>query len=277
MTTGNWDPISVEVSTFLHLLESTKQEQQRELYKARKSGALPKNNLIGRDKYKEFVIQWLRMPSNEHPGTDLYRNISLLSIVGHGGMGKITLLQHAYKDEMTEEFDLKMWVCVSNNFEVKKVIADMLESHQFGIWLVEATEMDKYARGMTGTLGSSLFEELGLYYIGPVKGLNIDDLVTKFQKVKFMPAPGPVPVHVTEKRKCVFVSFYHLQTTYVIWNLGYLILELTRIGLAITSTYVSAFGGFLLENMYKRIKIFDPGGLLSPSRHVPRRSRGLPS
>ncbi|KAH0463427.1 hypothetical protein IEQ34_008009 [Dendrobium chrysotoxum] len=43
-------------------------------------------------------------------------------------MGKTTLLQHVYKDEITKEFDLKMWVCVSNNFDVKKVIADMLES-----------------------------------------------------------------------------------------------------------------------------------------------------
>ncbi|KAI0514232.1 hypothetical protein KFK09_010267 [Dendrobium nobile] len=126
------DKVSAEVSTFLHLLESTKQEQQeqqRELYKARETGSLPRNDLIGRGKDKEFVMQWLRKPSNEHRRTDLYRNISLLSIVGHGGMGKTTLLQHVYEeDEMTEEFDLKMWVCVSNNFDVKKVIADMLQS-----------------------------------------------------------------------------------------------------------------------------------------------------
>ncbi|KAH0467514.1 hypothetical protein IEQ34_004752 [Dendrobium chrysotoxum] len=31
-------------------------------------------------------MQWLRKPSNEHPGTDLYINISLLSVVGHGGI-----------------------------------------------------------------------------------------------------------------------------------------------------------------------------------------------
>ncbi|PKU87400.1 Putative disease resistance protein RGA4 [Dendrobium catenatum] len=43
-------------------------------------------------------------------------------------MGKTTLLQHVYEDEMTKEFDLKMWVCVSNNFDVKKVIADMLST-----------------------------------------------------------------------------------------------------------------------------------------------------
>ncbi|KAH0455060.1 hypothetical protein IEQ34_016984 [Dendrobium chrysotoxum] len=55
-------------------------------------------------------------------------NISLLSTVGKGGMGKTTPLKHVYEDEMTEEFDLKMWVYVSINFDAKKVIADMLES-----------------------------------------------------------------------------------------------------------------------------------------------------
>ncbi|XP_020675206.2 putative disease resistance protein RGA4, partial [Dendrobium catenatum] len=86
------------------------------------------NDLIGRGKDKEFVVQWLRNLSNEPRTTDLYGNISLLSIVGHGGMGKTTLLQHVYEDEITKEFDLKMWVCVSNNFDVKKVIADMLST-----------------------------------------------------------------------------------------------------------------------------------------------------
>ena len=55
---------------------------------------------------------------------------------------------------------------------------------------------------MISASGSTLFEELGLYYIGPVDGHNIEDLVTIFQKVKAMPAPGPVLIHiVTEKGK----------------------------------------------------------------------------
>ncbi|KAH0463522.1 hypothetical protein IEQ34_008104 [Dendrobium chrysotoxum] len=122
------DKVPAEVNTFLHLLESTNQEQQHELYKACETRSLPRKDLINRGKDKEFVMQWLRKPSNEHPGTDLYRNISLLSIVEPGGMGKATVLQHVYEDEMTEEFDLKMWVCIYNNFDVKKIIADMLES-----------------------------------------------------------------------------------------------------------------------------------------------------
>ncbi|KAI0514011.1 hypothetical protein KFK09_010044 [Dendrobium nobile] len=126
------DRVSTSVDTFLYLVRDLKQEHQEQQLE-RETGSLPTNDLIGRDEQKDFVMQWLRKPSNEEHqalvnGTDLYRNISLLSIVGHGGMGKTTLLQHVYEDEMTKEFDLKMWVCVSNNFDVKKVIADMLST-----------------------------------------------------------------------------------------------------------------------------------------------------
>ncbi|KAH1073218.1 hypothetical protein J1N35_025546 [Gossypium stocksii] len=65
-----------------------------------------------------------------------------------------------------------------------------------------AAKVDEYARGMISPSGSTLFEELGLYYIGPVDGHNIEDLVAMFEKVKAMPAPGPVLIHiVTEKGK----------------------------------------------------------------------------
>ncbi|KAL4644409.1 hypothetical protein ACB092_02G162600 [Castanea dentata] len=57
-------------------------------------------------------------------------------------------------------------------------------------------------QGMISASGSTLFEEIGLYYIGPVDGHNVEDLVTIFQKIKAMPAPGPVLIHiVTEKGK----------------------------------------------------------------------------
>nr|XP_018681712.1 PREDICTED: probable 1-deoxy-D-xylulose-5-phosphate synthase 2, chloroplastic isoform X1 [Musa acuminata subsp. malaccensis] len=65
-----------------------------------------------------------------------------------------------------------------------------------------AAKVDEFARGLISANGSSLFEELGLYYIGPVDGHNLEDLVTIFQDVKSMPAPGPVLIHiVTEKGK----------------------------------------------------------------------------
>ncbi|CAK8578143.1 unnamed protein product [Lathyrus sativus] len=48
--------------------------------------------------------------------------------------------------------------------------------------------------------GSTLFEDLGLYYIGPVDGHNINDLVAILREVKSTNSTGPVLIHVvTEK------------------------------------------------------------------------------
>ncbi|KAI0496759.1 hypothetical protein KFK09_023083 [Dendrobium nobile] len=147
------DEVSTDVTNFLHLLDSAKQEQKEQevdFYRTRETGYLPKNDLIGRGKDKESVVQWLRKPSSNESRTTWYRNISLLSIVGHGGMGKTTLLQHVYEDEVTKEFDLKMWVCVSNNFDAKKVIADMLE----------CLKKERPRLDTLGTLQGGLKEEL---------------------------------------------------------------------------------------------------------------------
>lgn len=63
-----------------------------------------------------------------------------------------------------------------------------------------AAKVDEYARGMISGSRSTLFEELGLYYIGPVDGHNVDDLVTILQEVKDTKTTGPVLIHVvTEK------------------------------------------------------------------------------
>ncbi|KAL8488799.1 hypothetical protein ACS0TY_024925 [Phlomoides rotata] len=65
-----------------------------------------------------------------------------------------------------------------------------------------ASKVDTYVRGIAAKPEASLFEELGIYYIGPVDGHNIEDLVYIFNKVKEIPAPGPVMIHImTEKGK----------------------------------------------------------------------------
>lgn len=65
---------------------------------------------------------------------------------------------------------------------------------------VATSKIDEYARGMISGSGSTLFEELGLYYIGPVDGHNMDDLVTVLNDVRSADTVGPVLIHViTEK------------------------------------------------------------------------------
>nr|WCO04849.1 1-deoxy-D-xylulose 5-phosphate synthase [Salvia miltiorrhiza] len=63
-----------------------------------------------------------------------------------------------------------------------------------------AAKVDEYARGLISGSGSTLFEELGLYYIGPVDGHNLDDLTAILREVKSTKTTGPVLIHVvTEK------------------------------------------------------------------------------
>ncbi len=48
--------------------------------------------------------------------------------------------------------------------------------------------------------GSTMFEELGLYYIGSMDGHNIEDLVTILENVKSTTTSGHGLIHVvTEK------------------------------------------------------------------------------
>jgi len=62
-----------------------------------------------------------------------------------------------------------------------------------------AKKTDEFARGMA--MGGTLFEELGFYYVGPLDGHNLDQLIPVLENVRDA-AEGPCLVHVvTQKGK----------------------------------------------------------------------------
>jgi 1-deoxy-D-xylulose-5-phosphate synthase len=62
-----------------------------------------------------------------------------------------------------------------------------------------AKKTDEFARGMA--MGGTLFEELGFYYVGPIDGHNMEQLIPVLENVRDN-AEGPVLVHVvTQKGK----------------------------------------------------------------------------
>jgi hypothetical protein len=53
--------------------------------------------------------------------------VSVLPIVGPGGIGKTTFTQHLYNDARAENhFEVRVWVCVSTDFDVLKLTREIL-------------------------------------------------------------------------------------------------------------------------------------------------------
>ncbi|KAF8016433.1 hypothetical protein BT93_H1828 [Corymbia citriodora subsp. variegata] len=82
----------------------------------------PDEQIIGRKKDKEKIKQLLFNTSSSD-------TLSFVSIVGKGGLGKTALARLVYNDgEVEKHFDLKMWVSVSDVFDVKLIIKEILKS-----------------------------------------------------------------------------------------------------------------------------------------------------
>ena len=60
-----------------------------------------------------------------------------------------------------------------------------------------ARKTDEFARGMT--MGGTLFEELGFYYVGPIDGHNLDHLIPVLENVRDA-EQGPILIHVVTKK-----------------------------------------------------------------------------
>ncbi|XP_078158321.1 putative disease resistance protein RGA3 [Carex rostrata] len=82
------------------------------------------SKVVGRDEDKEKVVQLLL---EGHENDDLI----VVPIVGMGGLGKTTLAQLVYNDPRVKEyFDLTLWVCVSEEFNIGhlvKLIVELVE------------------------------------------------------------------------------------------------------------------------------------------------------
>ena len=85
------------------------------------------SGIFGRDAEKEDIVQFLL--SDEASRDDTDHGVSVVPIVGLGGVGKTTLAQMIYNDKRLEShFDMRIWVCVSDRFDVVGITKAILES-----------------------------------------------------------------------------------------------------------------------------------------------------
>ncbi|XP_075643237.1 putative disease resistance protein RGA1 [Castanea sativa] len=79
-------------------------------------------DVVGREDDKEEIIKLLL-------DANTVENVSIIPIVGIGGLGKTTLAQLIYNDEnVKNDFELKLWICISDNFDIKHIVKQILES-----------------------------------------------------------------------------------------------------------------------------------------------------
>ncbi|PPS01118.1 hypothetical protein GOBAR_AA19540 [Gossypium barbadense] len=83
---------------------------------------VPKDKIIGRDNDKATLQKLVLEFESEE-------NVYIIPIVGFGGLGKTALAQFVYSDEMVKtHFELMIWVCVSDVFDVKLIVENIIES-----------------------------------------------------------------------------------------------------------------------------------------------------
>ncbi|XP_068317113.1 putative disease resistance protein RGA1 [Pyrus communis] len=79
--------------------------------------------IVGRDEVASEIVTTLINSSNTQESS-----LSVMAVVGMGGLGKTTLAKKVYHDsEIHRHFNKKIWICVSTNFEVKTILSMILE------------------------------------------------------------------------------------------------------------------------------------------------------
>ncbi|KAM3206277.1 hypothetical protein ACQJBY_061762 [Aegilops geniculata] len=103
------------------LESSVRREERQHPWRQTHSKLDDSKEIFGRDDDKKMVVKLLLDQQDQ-------RKVQVLPIFGMGGLGKTTLAKMVYNDkEVHDHFQLKMWHCVSDNFDVIALVKSIIE------------------------------------------------------------------------------------------------------------------------------------------------------
>ncbi|XP_058721716.1 putative disease resistance protein RGA4 isoform X2 [Vicia villosa] len=116
-----------DIAKMKHALQLTDRPMENQiLYREQRQtySFVSKNEVIGRDDEKKRIKRYLL-------DINASDNVSVIPIVGIGGLGKTALTQLVYNDnDVHKHFELKMWVYVSDEFDMKKIAQEIIRDEK---------------------------------------------------------------------------------------------------------------------------------------------------
>ncbi|KAG1326572.1 putative disease resistance protein RGA3 [Cocos nucifera] len=114
------DEIAADRSKF-HLREGSVSDGRVEIGHRLTSSAVDGSEVYGRDGDRKKLIDLLIDAGGE-------KKVVVVPVVGMGGLGKTTLVKLVYGDgRIKGYFDLRIWICVSEDFDIRRLARAMIE------------------------------------------------------------------------------------------------------------------------------------------------------
>ena len=107
-----------------------------------------RQEVIGRDEDRVAIITLLLESKPE-----IEDNVLVIPIVGMGGLGKTTLAQIVFNEkEVQRHFELMIWVCVSETFDLKLIVRKIIKSatNSSNLGDIEMEQLQKDLRKVLG-------------------------------------------------------------------------------------------------------------------------------